>query len=110
MKDLRIMRMEELKKVHKLMHFVWGLMADEYLSEEEAERFRKDGWIGFCFDFESEEKYLLIKGGFSKDEVIEAIRNGNVWMKSDLRKASPRDLDDYIEFEKKSRKYGMPIL
>jgi len=38
------------------------------------------------------------------------MESGNVWMKSDLRKASPRDLDDYIEFEKKSRKYGMPII
>jgi hypothetical protein len=110
MKDLRVLKMRDLEKIQKNLHFVWGLMAYEYMEEEKVEDFRKNGWIGFMFDFETEEKYVLISGGFSKVEVIQAMKSGNVWMKSDLRIASESTLDDYIEFEEKSRKYGMPIL
>lgn len=110
MKDLRLVKMRDLEKIQKNLHFVWGLMAYEYMEEGKVEDFRENGYIGFMFDFETEEKYVLISGGFSREEVIQAMESGNVWMKSDLRIASESTLDDYIEFEGKSRKYGIPML
>jgi len=110
MKDLRLVKMRDLEKIQERFHFVWGIMADEYMSEEDAKKFREEGWIGFLFDFETEEKKVLIRGGLSRKEVFEAMEKGDAWVVDDLRKASSWELDDYIEFEKKSRRYGIPII
>lgn len=48
MKDLRVLKMKDLEKIQKSLHFVWGLMAYEYMEEEKWKILEKTAGLDLC--------------------------------------------------------------